>query len=161
IDWWIGKQFALNPALLKDFRPVVHEFLAEAFSHAEGDTFEERLNHDYLRTRNRSHFGHIRQGAVGNEISIHLSSAAYVLQASRLIPFEEKATGGLVRDLFRLAPELQRYPFENEDWNQRLGTSPQLEIDFTGESWGADLDANAASTPPRLVDERWQPRPGR
>lgn len=144
-DWLASRQLALNPAVTQSLKPLIHDVLMAAFSQAEGSSFEERLNHDYLRTRNRSHFGHIRQGSVGSEVSLHLVSDPYFLQASRLIPFEEKAVGGLVRELFRLAPELLRYPFENDEWNRRLGVQPQFEVDFEGEPWAQDIDANQAS----------------
>lgn len=155
-DWLVRKQFILNHAVLPEFRPMISEYLKEAFAATEGGSLEERLNHQYLRTRNRSHFGHIRQGSVGNEISVHLVSNAHFLQASRLIPFEDKAAGALVRDLFELAPELLRYPFENEEWTHRLGTGPQVDIDFEGEPWAAELDASLANRPTRVQHPDWR-----
>src|SRR5699024_6541268 len=101
----------------------------------------EKLNELYRRTRNRTHFGHVRQSGSTNNYAFHPLSNQYFHQASRMLSFEERSTGKLVRDLFLLnEPSLLNLPFENEDSTKGIANVQARDVHIAQNEWVKPLD---------------------
>lgn len=126
----------------KTFRNIVSAQMEIAFSELPGQTVEEKMNFQYLFGRNRTHFGHGRISAAGNNAALHLLSNPYFILARDEVTFDERKNGNIVRDIFeRTNPGLLKTPFENDASTAQLCTPPLKEIASTTEAWTDSIDA--------------------
>ena len=126
----------------KAFRNIVSAQMEIAFSELPGQTVEEKMNFQYLFGRNRTHFGHGRISAAGNNAALHLLSNPYFILARDEVTFDERKNGKIVKDIFeRTNPGLLETPFENDASTAQLCTPPLKEIASTNEAWTDSIDA--------------------
>lgn len=135
-DWYLAS--GQTP---KTFRNVVSAQMETAFGGLPGQSVEEKMNFQYLFGRNRTHFGHGRISAAGNNAALHLLSNPYFILARDEVTFADRKNGKIVKDIFKLTnPSLLKTPFENEKSTAQLCTFPIKEISTNG-AWVDSLDA--------------------
>lgn len=148
-DWYMSRY-----PMLKEERPIVREYMAEAFESVRGSSLTEKLNELYRNTRNRTHFGHVRQSGSTNNYAFHPLSNQYFIQASQMLGFEERASGKIVRDLYNLNdPSLLDLPFENESSTQTIANATARDVQISNDAWQKSLDqvkANRGSANARV-----------
>ena len=114
---WVANQTEL-PDVLKE--KASHR-IQSSIDLSTGETLAERLVNQYLRSRNRTHFGQARAWSAGNNLPIQLLANPYFYQAAKKLTFDERRNGKLVRTLFHyLDKSLLSYPFEDESATQIL-----------------------------------------
>lgn len=148
-DWYMSR----FPEL-KEERPLVHEYITETFESVSGETITERLNQLYRHTRNRTHFGHVRQSGSTNNYAFHPLSNPHFSRASQMLEFEQRANGQLVRDIYNLNdPSLLDIPFENEQSTHQIANSGAQNYPINSDAWLNQMDELRAdrvkSTPRR------------
>lgn len=135
-DWYMSRY-----PMLKEERPLVREYMAETFESVRGSSLTEKLNELYRNTRNRTHFGHVRQSGSTNNYAFHPLSNQYFIQASQMLGFEERANGKIIRDLYNLNdPSLLDLPFENEDSTQTIANASARDVQISNDAWQTSLD---------------------
>ncbi|WP_156844765.1 hypothetical protein [Corynebacterium maris] len=138
------------------FDDTIAGFMTEVFESLGPGSIIEMMNMHYLKTRNRTHFGHARFSHVGNEVAFHFLSNAYFRRAAELCSFEDRSEGLVVNEIFKqTAPELLQYPFENDDWTQKLTAEPRHWISEDDRLWQRELDALQEVEPERLQADGW------
>lgn len=122
-------------------REVVSSYFSQMDGHFDGESLEESLNSYYQNTRNRTHFGHLRQSSTTNNTSIHLLANSFFMRAGALLPFEVKKSGKLVKDIFLSTdPSLLNYQFESDVSTQELSTPQHLRVGADDNSWQNTYD---------------------
>ena len=143
---WVAQQYLPAAKFDDAVREGARERFARFYSESQGESPEERMNSYYFRTRNRAHFGHHRATLASRDVMIHPLSNPFLLRASRLLPFERRAEGDLVMDIFRRsAPQLLRYPFESSKWDAILRHEPRHHVRRREQAWRRSLDEAIAS----------------
>ncbi|QYR17875.1 hypothetical protein JJQ73_02000 [Corynebacterium glutamicum] len=139
------KKWYLRQSPAKDeAAEIVSNYFSELIGHFNGETVEESLNSYYQNTRNRTHFGHLRQSHTTNDTSIHLLANSYFLRAGELLPFEVKKSGKLVRDIFtNTDSKLLSYQFENEESTRELCLKGYKKVSFDYAGWQSEYDSVA------------------
>lgn len=138
---WIAEHLMKSAEIVPEAKADVREFLKSTYRASEGATLQESLDNHYFQSRNRSHFGHMRYSRTSNELAIHVLSNPYLLAASKLISFEDRARGALVRDIFRgSTPQLLQYAFASEDRTDYLREGSQPPKDTTSRKWVSSYD---------------------
>lgn len=123
------------------FDERINNYVQQGMTVLKGSTLVARLNNFYLHTRNRSHFGHARKSRSQNEIPFQLLSNSFYLEASQRIPFQEKAEGRMVADIFcQTTPALLDFPFESPTWNSRLASERASARRIDLQSWVTEFD---------------------
>lgn len=147
-DWYMSR----FPEL-KEERPLVEEYITETFNSVSGDTVTEKLNQLYRNTRNRTHFGHVRQSGSTNNYAFHPLSNPHFARASQMLEFDQRANGKLVRDIYNLNdPSLLDIPFENEQSTIQIANSAAPSYPVNYNSWLPLMDelrADRAKSAPR------------
>lgn len=147
VGHWLARKYLGTALLTSEYRERAYASVSDSFVSTTGETFEERMNSFYFNYRNRAHFGHTRHTASTNETALHLLSNPYFLQASKLIPFESRASGQMVKDIFsETSSGLRNYPFENKHWSDVLSTVRYDSYDWSNDSW-KDSVANRSGIP--------------
>ncbi|MEH0058522.1 hypothetical protein [Auritidibacter ignavus] len=137
----------------KEFRPLVTEHYERTLERSGGADLFERLNGYYFRTRNRYHFGGMREALDRRELALLPLANPFFLQASRLVDFRERAEGKLVRDIFQAsAPELLRYPFDSETWTTRIAPDNDRAVPYQ-DLWVETYDAADSGSLTKTVVE--------
>ncbi|APT82180.1 hypothetical protein [Corynebacterium ammoniagenes] len=156
VDWYISKL-----PILKHEHPLIQEYMTDTFKSAPGKSMLEKLNELYRRTRNRTHFGHVRQSGSTNNYAFHPLSNHYFTQASELLGLEKRKDGKIVRDLYNLNdPTLLAFPFENDDSTRIIANDTARDVQLSDSSWKAQMDklkSTRSSSTPRQgwsADER-------
>lgn len=113
---------------------AVAEHLASTLQQLPGNTLSEKLESHYLFFRNRSHFG-LRGFALYHERATWFPlMSASLLKAAHSIPFSERTSGRLIRDVMeRLHPDLMRMPFDGKGFEGN--GAQQIELDTNRAAW--------------------------
>lgn len=120
---------------------LVQEYISETFNAITGISLTEKLNELYRQTRNRTHFGHVRQSGSTNNYAFHPLSNQYFSQASKMLRFEDRSNGKLVRDLYELNdPSLLDLPFENERSTDEIANPQAKNVQIPNNAWEKPLD---------------------
>lgn len=149
--WYMSK----SPVATEE-HPLIQEYVSTTFKSVPGNSLIEKLNELYRRTRNRTHFGHVRQSGSTNNYAFHPLSNQYFHQASRMLSFEERSTGKLVRDLFLLnEPSLLNLPFENEDSTKGIANVQARDVHIAQNEWVKPLDRAKAARIKSKMRKGW------
>lgn len=140
---WLAQHFIKDTNTIPELRDLVKDHLLNVHQqYAEADLRRSIDNH-YFHARNRAHFGHMAYSRTINEIAVHLLSNPFFLQASKLMNFESKAEGALIRDIFKQStPDLLEYVFDKEEWTSKLGRTERPLKDATSGAWTVDYDTS-------------------
>lgn len=150
-DWYMSRY-----PMLKEERPLVREYMAETFDSVHGSSLIEKLNELYRNTRNRTHFGHVRQSGSANNYAFHPLSNQYFIQASQMLDFEERANGKIVRDLYNLNdPSFLDLPFENEDSTRSIANATARDVQISNNAWQKPLDQMMADRSSSTARAGW------
>lgn len=138
---WLGRHLTKSSELTSEFKPLIRTYLSDTYKDFQVGSVHQSLDSHYFHTRNRAHFGHLRHSLASNDLTVHALSNPYLLEASEMLPFREREEGELVRSIFLEAePSLLNYPFENQEWSQKLsGAVPDVERIGRGK-WMKDYD---------------------
>lgn len=137
-------------------RDLIEKYFSGLGHLFRGDSLEESLNTYYQNTRNRTHFGHLRQSHTTNNTSIHLLANSYFIRAGELLPFEVKKNGKLVKDIFaHTDPSLLQYEFENQESTQELTKAGYDKVDISYSTWESDYDVIAHKKSKTSVVPNW------
>lgn len=135
-DWYMS-----TFPVLVDERHLVQEYISDTFNAVSGTSLTEKLNELYRQTRNRTHFGHVRQSGSTNNYALHPLSNQHFSQASQLLGFDERSTGKMVRDLYNLNdPSLLNVPFENEQSTEEIANAAAKNAYIPNNEWKKALD---------------------
>ncbi|CCE54888.1 hypothetical protein [Corynebacterium casei] len=135
-DWYMSRF-----PMLKHEQPLVQDYMAETFNSVSGESLKEKLNELYRHTRNRTHFGHVRQSGSTNNYAFHPLSNQYFIQASKMLGFEERSNGKIVRDLYNLNdPSLLDLPFENEESTRAIANPAAQSVQISSSAWRKPMD---------------------
>lgn len=97
------------------------DLVARSFAPLPSAAINEQLNYHYLLHRNRSHFGHVLQSLDTRSLPLYPLATPELLRAAYLLPYWERHRGTAVFDLVeRLAPELNRMPFAETSWPEKV-----------------------------------------
>lgn len=151
IEEWLVSEIARESPFTLRIRDVYRGWLAPRAHHSE----ETILNLHYLHNRNRTHFGHGRYSASGNEVLLHPLSHPSFLAAAGATPLTERAEGKIVLDIFtRTSPQLLNYVFENPRWTDKLATT-QAVMPLTDDSWAEDYDKAVSTSDSNQTRSQW------
>ena len=144
---WLAVHLTKGTNLVPDLQETVRDYVETTYNKFKLEGVRETLDNHYFQSRNRAHFGHTRYSRTSNELAIHMLSNPYFLTASKIINFENRAEGQLVRDVFELSePELLQYKFESEEWSRNLNNSTSEIRDAVSGTWSASYDASNAQS---------------
>lgn len=139
------------------FQERVEQFMSDELAVLRGKSLVEKLNSHYLHTRNRTHFGHTRASRSLNELPLQFLSNSYYLEAASKIPFQDKAEGALVQEIFAsTAPELLKFPFESLEWHKRLATAGTRKDVDDPNAWLAEFDWLKKHQPKSTPRQGWE-----
>lgn len=133
---WVARRM-LKSSIIPDpyFDPSLQSLIS-SFDTCKGSNFEEQMNFFYYTYRNRAHFGHTRHTRSTNETLFLPLSNQFFLEAARMIDFEERKGGKVVRDIFaELDPFLLSLPFESKHWNKMLQAADYDSYDWNNTAW--------------------------
>lgn len=151
IDWYMSRF-----PMLKQERPLVQEYMADTFNTVNGNSLTEKLNELYRNTRNRTHFGHVRQSGSTNNYAFHPLSNQYFIQATRMLDFEVRSNGKIVRDLFNLNdPSLLDLPFENQNSTDAIANIKARDVAISNGSWQKPMDRVNAARSSSTARKHW------
>lgn len=150
-DWYMSRY-----PMLKAERPLVEEYMAETFQSVPGESITEKLNELYRHTRNRTHFGHVRQSGSTNNYAFHPLSNQHFINASNMLGFEKRSGGQIVRDLFNLnAPNLLNIPFENDNSTREIASPEAQTAQISANNWEESLDILKAKRTSSSARKGW------
>jgi hypothetical protein len=113
---WLGQYFMNTRNTIPELHEFVQDYIERTHKKYAADTIRQSIDNHYFHARNRAHFGHMGYSRTINEVAIHMLSNPFLLNASALIPFEDRANNVLVRDIFlQSAPELLNFAFANDE----------------------------------------------
>lgn len=129
VDWLLDRH-----AYTDELKPIVRERLLSAIRNVSGASFQEKLQHHYFDSRNRSHFGHQRFSASSNSPVAHLVSNPHLLWASKFIPYKMRVKDEFTRLLLA----------ETDSW--------LLGVEFESQETTANLCGTEYSKVPTISD---------
>src|SRR5699024_6525933 len=117
VEW--AAKFHLSRSLLSGpTRDIAEQYLIEIFSSYPKFSLRESADAHYRDTRNRGHFGHMRQSEALNDRLFQVLSNPFLVRAAELIGYQETISGRVVADIFdAIDPSLRRIPFESTGAN--------------------------------------------
>lgn len=113
---WLGQYFINTRNTIPELHEFVQDYIQRTHKNYAADTIRQSIDNHYFHARNRAHFGHMSYSRTINEVALHMLSNPFLLNASTLISFEDRANNVLVRDIFhQSAPELLNFAFASDE----------------------------------------------
>lgn len=118
---WVSRHYLQDSILTEETRRIAQESLTATMAEYPNTSMRERLDAHYRSTRNRAHFGHMRQSESTNDRLLQVLTNPFLQRASEIASYGSKIKSQVVADLFDLIdPSLRTVPFETDAANEQL-----------------------------------------
>lgn len=118
---WVAKHYSNQSLVTEATLPVIENNLTTILADYSNTSMRERIDGYYRDTRNRGHFGHLRQSDSVNDRLMQVLTNPYLVRAAQLADYDFKTEGRVVADLFdKIDPAFRGIPFETAAANSQL-----------------------------------------
>lgn len=139
---WAAKHYLRDSLLTDTTRDLAQKNLSQSLSNYVNGSMRQCLDAYYQRTRNRGHFGHLRQSDAVNDKLLQVLTNPFLIRAAELAEYQSKIEGKVIADLFDLIdPSLRTIPFETETANQQFLRGKSSDFNYKDrDRWQREFD---------------------